>query len=68
MGSRFFILGTQIGMLKAFAKMEDEHNINKLLDEIEDKQFLGDAKEFEKLFKKPITKKIKINDKNKYNY
>ena len=55
-------------MLKAFAKMEDEHNINKLLDEIEDKQFLGDAKEFEKLFKKPITKKIKINDKNKYNY
>ena len=59
MGSRFFILGTQIGMLKAFAKMEDEHNINKLLDEIEEKQFIGDAKEFDKLFKKQKISNIK---------
>ena len=46
-------------MLKAFAKMEDEHNINKLLDEIEEKQFIGDAKEFDKLFKKQKISNIK---------
>jgi hypothetical protein len=56
MSNRFWISGVEIGMLKAFAKMEDEEGTNKLLDEIEDKQFLGDAKEFEKIYKKIIVK------------
>jgi hypothetical protein len=56
MSNRFWISGVEIGMLKAFAKMEDEEGINKLLDEIEDKQFIGDAKEFDKIYKKIIIK------------
>jgi hypothetical protein len=48
LGSRFFITGVQIGMLRAFAKQENETDIKKLLDEIEDKQYLCEKEEFEK--------------------
>jgi hypothetical protein len=58
LGGRYFLLGTQIGMLRAFAKMENESDINKLLDEVEDKQYMCEKEEFEKKQKKHKPKKI----------
>lgn len=45
-------------MLRAFAKMENESDINKLLDEVEDKQYMCEKEEFEKKQKKHKPKKI----------
>jgi hypothetical protein len=44
MGSRFWISGVQIGVIKALAKLEDEKAINKILDEIIEKQFIENKK------------------------
>jgi len=44
MSERYYITGVQIGMLKAFLGSKEEVNlkeIKKLIDEIEDKQFVG---------------------------
>jgi len=51
MGSRFYITGIQLGMLKALAETEQIAQILDVLTEIENFQFLGDAKDFERKFK-----------------
>lgn len=56
MGGRYFITGVQIGMIRAFAKLENDADIDKLLDEIEDNQYLGEKEELEKHLKKRKTK------------
>lgn len=58
MGGRYFITGVQIGMIRAFSKLENDTDINKVLDEIEDNQYLCEKEEFEKNLKK---KPKKIN-------
>jgi hypothetical protein len=60
MGGRYFITGVQIGMIRAFAKLENDADINKVLDEIEDNQYLCEKEEFEKSQKKEKKPK-KIN-------
>jgi hypothetical protein len=57
LGGRYWISGVSIGMLRAFAKQENEADINKLLDNIEENQYLGDKEDFEKTFKKKIKNK-----------
>jgi len=44
LGNRFWISGCQIGVIKALAKLEDEKEINKILDEIIEKQFIENKK------------------------
>ena len=48
MGGRYFITGVQIGMIKALVKQENESGINKLMDEIEKKQCLGEKEKFKR--------------------
>lgn len=52
MGGRYYISGVQIGMLRAFAKQEDETDIKKLLNKIEKEQYISEKEEFNKKFKK----------------
>jgi len=52
MGGRYFLLGTQISMIRALAKLENDKEIDKILDEVEKNQYLGDKEDFEKIFKK----------------
>lgn len=52
MGSRYFITGVQIGMIRAFSKLENDADISKLLDQIEKKQYLGEKEQVEKHLKK----------------
>ena len=40
MGDRYLISGSQIGMLKAFGMMNNQEQLNKILDEIENNQFV----------------------------
>jgi hypothetical protein len=51
MGGRYFITGVQIGMIRAMAKLENDTEINEVLDEVEEKQYIGDKEEFEKVHK-----------------
>lgn len=48
MGDRYFITGVQIGMLLAFNKIGDKEKVEKLLEDIEQTQFIGTADQFEK--------------------
>lgn len=57
MGGRYYITGVEIGMLRTFAKLENETDINKLLDKIEEEQYIGEKEEFEKMKKKIKSKK-----------
>ena len=57
MGGRYWISGTCIGMIRALAKLENDKEIDKILDEVEENQYLGDKEEFEKTFKKKKDKK-----------
>jgi hypothetical protein len=57
LGGRYYITGVQIGMIRAFARQENETHIKKLLDEIEDKQYIGEKEDFEKKIKKKIKSK-----------
>jgi len=52
MGGRYYITGVQLGMLRVFVKQENESDVNKLLEEIEDRQYLGEREDFEKKSKK----------------
>ena len=56
MAGRYYCTGVQIGMLKAFNKMDCKDEIEKVLDEIFDEQFIGDRKDFEVAMKpiKPV--------------
>ena len=64
-GSRFFITGCQLGILKALTQLintqleidnkdlkEDKEDILELLEEIEDKQYLCEKEELHKILKK----------------
>ena len=57
MGGRYFITGVQIGMIRAFAKLENDVDINHLLDDIEKVQYLGEKEKVEKDLKKIQKKK-----------
>jgi len=57
LGGRYYITGVEIGMLRTFAKLENETDINKLLDKIEEEQYIGEKEEFEKMKKKIKSKK-----------
>jgi hypothetical protein len=60
LGGRYYITGVQIGMLRAFAKLENETDINKVLDDVEE-QYLGEKEEFAKMMTKlPKKKKTKL--------
>jgi hypothetical protein len=48
MSERYFVTGVQLGLLIALPNQEERQ---KLVDEIIDKQFLGDKESFEKKFK-----------------
>jgi hypothetical protein len=41
MGERYLIMGTQIGMFQALARAKEFKEIDKLVEEIIDKQFIG---------------------------
>jgi len=49
MGGRYWISGAQIGMLKAFVDLKKNDRALEVLDEIEEKQYVCEAEEFEKL-------------------
>jgi len=77
MGGRYYLTGTQLGMLKAYcqiAKTEPAKTLQtlefleELLEEIEDKQFIGDIPEYAKSpydYEIVIRKKVKQNEKEK---
>lgn len=52
MGGRYWISGAQIGMLKAFVDLKKDDKVLEVLDEVEEKQYVCEAEEFEKLFGK----------------
>lgn len=43
MGERYFVTGVQLGMIKAFLQFKKLEEIEKVLTEIEDKQFMGNT-------------------------
>jgi len=49
MGSRFYLTGVQLGMLRVFAETENVEEALKVLKKIEEKQFLGDEQTIKKL-------------------
>jgi hypothetical protein len=49
MGGRYFITGTQLGMLMSFVSGEMDKEATKLLKQIEKKQYLCDKEELKKL-------------------
>lgn len=51
-GGRYFILGTQIGMLLAMIGTEHFKDALKLLNKIEEEQYICQAEDFKKLLKK----------------
>ena len=52
MGGRYYITGVQIGVIKAFLKTRNLSDIDKLLDDIEEKQFIGKKKDLKKIIKR----------------
>ena len=58
MGGRYFITGVQIGMIRAYAKLENDADINKVLDAVEDNQYMCEKEDFEKKIKTHRPKKI----------
>jgi hypothetical protein len=73
MGGRYYLTGTQLGMLKAYcqiAKTEPNKTfqtlefLEELLEEIEDKQFIGNIPEpFEHDIEIILSKKVKASEK-----
>ncbi len=51
MGGRYFITGAQIGTIIALSRSKDTDKIEELINEITEKQFLGDRESFEKIYK-----------------
>lgn len=49
MSGRFFITGVQLGMLKAYAINGMSEKGQRLINEIEDKQYICDKDQFDKL-------------------
>ncbi len=49
MGSRYYITGTQIGIIYAMLDLAKPEDIRKLLQEVLDNQFIGNAEEFKKM-------------------
>ena len=58
MGERYWISGAQIGMITAFLEPSEIslpyrlRELHKILDEIQEKQFIGNRKTLEKMMKK----------------
>lgn len=59
MGERYYITGVQIGMLQAFLEFGKINEIEKLLEEIMAKQFLGRIREGEEVSIVQIEKETK---------
>jgi len=53
MSERYWITGVQLGCLEA---LDNEETRKKLVDEIIDKQFIGDKEDLQKLLKDKVTK------------
>ena len=49
MSERYWITGVQLGMLLAFQKTRMPNRANELIEEIIDKQFIGDKEDLDKL-------------------
>jgi len=50
MGGRYFITGIQLGMIEALAEKNPKQVLD-LIKEIEDKQYICDKEEFDKMIK-----------------
>lgn len=44
MGERYLVTGAQLGLIIGFCKVEQDYKVKELVDEIIDKQFLGNSK------------------------
>lgn len=60
MSERYWVTGCQIGMIEAFLLAEPNIKIQKLIDEIQDKQFIGNIPQ-----DKNVVSKIIIVSKKK---
>ena len=49
MSERYYITGCQLGMIEAFLLTEPNVRIQKIIDEIQDKQFIGNIPQDKKL-------------------
>jgi hypothetical protein len=49
MGERYYITGVQIGMVLAFLENDYKVRIHEILNEIQEKQFIGHADEDDKI-------------------
>lgn len=47
MGERYWVSGVQIGMMLAYIKVGQYEHLVKILDQIQDKQFIGNKKDFD---------------------
>ena len=54
MGGRYFITGTQLGMFKALIKNKD---IQRILKQVEEKQFIGNSKFLNRLMREDTRQK-----------
>ena len=66
MAGRYIITGVQLGMLLAYAKSGNSEDIEKLIDEIINNQFVGNSN---KIIDVDVTKAVKLFDDsitNKY--
>jgi len=51
-GSRFFVTGVQLGMIIGFLKAKQSQDIENLVNEILDKQYIGEAEDLKKMLEK----------------
>ena len=49
MGGRYYLTGVQIGMIQALAEKREFTQIKNLIKEVQDKQYICEKEEFERL-------------------
>lgn len=52
LGGHYWISGCQLGLISSLAELENDKKIKEILEEIQDKQFIGSEKDLENLKKK----------------
>lgn len=57
MGGRYFITGVQIGLISSLAELENDKEIKKILEEIQEKQYICSDEELDNILKKKNHKK-----------
>lgn len=53
MGERYYITGVQLGMMKVFNKKKETTKLNKIIDDIIKRQFIGDAETLKEMLSPP---------------